>query len=77
MSWRIVNRILGLAAADPMFWRELQCNPLGAIRKHGFELTVEESEAFRALHTEDLAVFCQCLLAQLTSADEENHKDTI
>lgn len=65
MSWKIVNRILGLAAADPMFWRELQCNPLVTIQKHGFELTAEEREAFRTLNTEDLAVFCQCLLEQL------------
>lgn len=65
MSWKIVNRILGLAAVDPTFWQELQCNPLGAIQKHGFELTTEEREVFRTLKTEDLAVFCQCLLEQL------------
>lgn len=72
MSWKIVNRMLGLAAADPVFWQELQCNPLTAAHKYGFELTAEELEAFLALNTEDLAVFCQCLLEKLALPEKES-----
>ncbi len=70
MSWRIVNQILGLAAADPVFWQELQRDPLAAIQKQGFGLTIEEEEAFRAMDTENLALCCQYLLEQLTSSEK-------
>jgi hypothetical protein len=76
MSWRIVNRILGLAAADPVFWQAFQRDPLATIQEHGFELTEEEREAFRTMNTEDLAVCCQSLLEQLaSSAKESNERD--
>ena len=65
MSWKTVNRILGLAAVDQHFWQELQQSPLATIVAHGFELTPEEQEIFRVIDTSDLSQFSQYLLDKL------------
>jgi hypothetical protein len=65
MSWRTINRILGLAAVDDSFWSALQKNPLAAVEAQGFELTVEEKEIFRRIIAHDLSTFSQYLLEQL------------
>ena len=65
MSWKTINRILGLAAVDQGFWQALQQEPLAAIQAYGFELTAEEKEVFRTISTSDLSEFSQYLLDQL------------
>lgn len=69
MSWAVINQILGLATADPDFWQEFQRNPLIAVQKQGFELTIEEKEVFCNAGTTDLTLFSQYLLTQLVSPE--------
>ncbi len=66
MSWKILNRILGLAAVDPQFWQALQMDPLAAIQAEGFDLTPEEQALMSKAATENLAEFSQYLLTMLT-----------
>jgi hypothetical protein len=69
VSWKIINRILGLATADCEFWEAFQKDPLATVQERGFELTAEEQEAFKRANVQTLAEFCQDLLSQLDSTD--------
>lgn len=71
MSWKTINRILGLAAVDHRFWQAVQQDPIAAILSQGFELTPEEQEVFRTIHTKDLSEFSQYLLDKLTPTIEK------
>jgi uncharacterized protein (DUF885 family) len=71
MSWKTLNRILGLAAADQHFWQALQVNPLAAIRAEGFELTPEEQTILSESAAETLAEFSQYLLDTLAPDAQE------
>lgn len=65
MSWKTINRILGLAAVDQHFWQALQRDPLAAIQAQGFELTREEQAVLSKIAVRTLAEFSQCLLDEL------------
>lgn len=74
MSWKMINQILGLAVADPDFWRDLQQNPLDAVQKQGFELINEEIEVFSQGETADLAQFSRYLLERLDPPESERER---
>lgn len=65
MSWKTINRILGLAAIDQHFWQALQEDPVAAIQSQGFELTLEEQAIVRRGTVETLTAFSQYLLDSL------------
>lgn len=69
MSWKTLNRILGLAAVDQQFWQELKKDPLAASLGKGFELTEEERVVFGKIHAENLSEFSQHLLDVLGSQE--------
>jgi hypothetical protein len=62
MSWKTINRILGLAAVDQHFWQALQKDPLTAIQEQGFELNLEEQAILNQIAVESLPEFSQRLL---------------
>jgi hypothetical protein len=66
MSWKTINRILGLASINPVFRQQLQKDPLTALEIEGFELTSEEQEAFGKFYSLPVSQFCQRLLEELT-----------
>lgn len=66
MSWKMINRILGLASINPNFQQQLQQNPLAAIEVYKSELTLEELEAFRAFASLPFPQFCERLRDTLT-----------
>ncbi|GHO48017.1 Os1348 family NHLP clan protein [Ktedonospora formicarum] len=70
MSWKTLNSILGLAAVDKQFWRELRENPLVSTQKRGFELTEEEKAVFSTISAETLSEFSQCLLDAFSDSDD-------
>lgn len=72
MSWKVINHILGLAAVDQQFWRELQKDLLAACESRGFELTVEEKVVLSRIHAETLTDFSKQLLTEF--ADTPPHK---
>lgn len=65
MSWKAINHILGLAAVDQQFWKELKKDPLAVCESRGFELTSEEKAVLSRIHAETLTEFSQCLLDEL------------
>lgn len=65
MSWKTLNRILGLAATDQHFWQALQEDPVAAIQSQGFELTPEEQAIVSRGAVETLPEFSQYLLDSL------------
>lgn len=69
MPWKTINEILGLAATDDEFARELLTSPIETAQKHGYRLTEEEREAFQMSRTENLSYFCRDLLRYLADAD--------
>ena len=70
MSWKAINYILGLAAVDQQFWKELKKNPLAVFESRGFELTSEEKEVLSRIHAETLTEFSQHLLDKLGDAGD-------
>ncbi|MGH2509351.1 MAG: Os1348 family NHLP clan protein [Ktedonobacteraceae bacterium] len=69
MSWKTINRIIGLASINLPFQQQLQENPLNALEVQGFELTPEELEVFRALALLPFPQFCQRLQEKLAPED--------
>lgn len=65
MSWKTINRILGLASVDQQFWQMLRKDPLAAVRSQGFELTPEEQTVLSRITAETLSEFSQCVLDEL------------
>lgn len=65
MSWKVINHILGMAAVDQQFWKELQKDPLIICESRGFELTSEEKAVLGSIHAETLVEFSQRLLDEL------------
>lgn len=65
MSWKTIHRILGLAAVDEEFAREILERPLEAIDKRGFQLTEQERSVLAQIHAETLAAFSRQLLEYL------------
>ncbi len=70
MSWKTLNRILGLAAVDQQFWQALKKDPLAASQGRGFELTEEEQSVFSTIHAEKLSEFSQQLLDAFGSPND-------
>lgn len=62
MSWKIINRIIGLASINPTFQQRLQQDPEAALKEVGFELTPKEMEVFKTSASLPFAQFCQQLL---------------
>lgn len=62
MSWRTINSILGLAAMDEAFCKELLQNPVKAIKQRQYSLTKEEEEKLSSISARDLAHFSQQVL---------------
>jgi hypothetical protein len=71
MSWKIINRIIGLASIDPEFREALQREPLETLEAEGFELTPEEQEIFATCTKLPFSEFCQHLIEKL-GPDQEN-----
>jgi hypothetical protein len=65
MSWKTVNRILGQAAIDPDFRQRLQEDALATLAAEGFELTLEEQEAFASFGSLPFPQLCERLLEKL------------
>lgn len=65
MSWKTINQILGLAAVDQQFWKELKKDPLTVCQNRGFELTAEEKAVLSRIHADTLSEFSQRLLDEL------------
>lgn len=65
MSWKVINHILGLAAVDQQFWKELRKDPLAVCESQGFELTSVEKAVLSRIHAETLTEFSQRLLDEL------------
>ncbi len=64
MSWKIINRIIGLASINPDFRQRLQRDPLLALKAQGIVLTAEELEVFKKYAALPFAQFCQRLYPQ-------------
>ena len=65
MSWKTINQILGLASINRGFRQQLQQDPMAALEAEGFELTLEEQEAFAKFYSLPVSQFCQRLLEEL------------
>ncbi len=74
MSWEIINQILGLAALDKDFARELLKNPLKAIHERGYSLTSEEEEVFSEISTSDLYTLNKCLRQKMKGIIPDSDK---
>lgn len=73
MSWKTINKIIGLASLDPGFRETLLHDPVAAIESQGFELTCEERKELQACASRTLVEFCQNVLERLaTPLSEEN-----
>ncbi|MEO9031177.1 MAG: Os1348 family NHLP clan protein [Ktedonobacteraceae bacterium] len=72
MSWKTINRILGLAAINPVFRQQLQQDPRTALEAQGFELAQEELEAFSAFASLPFSQFCQ-RLSETLAPDEHSY----
>jgi hypothetical protein len=75
MSWHIINEVLGLAATNELFAQELITDPLQAVRKHGYQLTVAEQEAFQMSVSQTLDVFSQNLLLHLSQVTRSHGRE--
>lgn len=71
MSWQTINEILGLAATDKQFAQELLVDPVDAVTKRGYHLTVAEQEAFRRSASGAIDTFSQNLLHHLVQEPAE------
>lgn len=61
MSWKTINRILGLASINLAFRQQLQTDPEAALETQGIELTAEELETLKAFSVLPFPQFCQRL----------------
>ncbi len=61
MSWKEINRVIGLASINPAFQKQLQEDPLTALEAQRFELTQEELDVFKSLASLPFSQFCQRL----------------
>ncbi|GHO75304.1 hypothetical protein KSD_30750 [Ktedonobacter sp. SOSP1-85] len=77
MSWKIINRILGLAAINPAFRQQLQEDPRAALEIQGFELTPDEMEVFKRHTTLPFAQLCQQLFETYAPHNQESSGETI
>ena len=71
MSWKIINRIIGLASINPTFRQRLQQDPEATLKEEGFELTSQEMEAFKTFASLPFAQFCQQLLKSFATDGSE------
>jgi len=71
MSWKIINRIIGLATINPTFRQRLQQEPEVALKEEGFELTPQEMEAFKTFAPLPFTQFCQQLLKSFAADGSE------
>lgn len=69
MSWKIINRILGLAAINSDFRQQLQEDPLAALETQNVEITREELEALKAFASLPFPQFCQRLTEKFSEMD--------
>ncbi|HLG64842.1 MAG TPA: Os1348 family NHLP clan protein [Ktedonosporobacter sp.] len=69
MSWKIINRILGLATIDQDFAQKLLTDPLPAIQDKGFQLTNREREVFSEISASTLNELSQQLMQKLSHDD--------
>ncbi|HEU5379585.1 MAG TPA: Os1348 family NHLP clan protein [Ktedonobacteraceae bacterium] len=65
MSWKTINRIIGLASINPIFREQLQQDPQAALETEGFKLTQTEMEMVRSVASLPFTQFCQCLQERL------------
>lgn len=65
MSWKSINRIIGLASINLAFRQQLQQDPQVALEAQGIDLTPEELEAIKAFITLPFPQFCQRLSQEL------------
>jgi hypothetical protein len=65
MSRDVINQILGLAAIDKEFARQLLEKPLPAIHSKGFQLTSEESKILQNYQARTLQDLSKYLLQKL------------
>ncbi|HLG63723.1 MAG TPA: Os1348 family NHLP clan protein [Ktedonosporobacter sp.] len=70
MSWKMINRILGLASISPTFQQELQQDPQAALESHGFQLTAEELATFKAFAPLPFPLFCERVFSELAPEEE-------
>jgi hypothetical protein len=76
MSWKIINRVLGLASINPAFRQQLQEDPLAALEAQGFELTPEELETFKKYASLPFSQFCQSLSEELAPNTQHSYEET-
>lgn len=69
MSWQIINQILGLAAVDKKFARDLLKEPLASIQARGFHLTLEEQRVFSKITASSMNELSQRLMQMLPPDD--------
>ncbi len=62
MSWKTINRILGLASINQSFRQQLQRDPRATLEAYGFELAPEELEALCAYASLPFLQFCRRLM---------------
>ncbi|RAQ94026.1 Os1348 family NHLP clan protein [Thermogemmatispora tikiterensis] len=62
MSWKMINRILGLASVNQNFRQQLQRDPRATLEAYGFELTSEELEAICSYASLPFLQFCRRLM---------------
>lgn len=67
MSWKTINRIIGLATINPSFRQQLQQDPLAALKAQGFTLTPEELAVFSKYASLPFTQLCQRLEEELAS----------
>lgn len=70
MSWKTLNRILGLALVDQQFWNELKKDPVATCENRGFDLSLEEKAVLSRIHVGTLTEFSQHLLDEF---DNQRH----
>jgi hypothetical protein len=69
MSFSTINEILGLAVIDETFQHALLTDPLAAVRRRHFVLSVREEEILCSIHTTDFVEFVRLLREQLATND--------
>jgi hypothetical protein len=69
MSFSTINEILGLAVIDETFQHGLLIDPLAAVRRRHFVLSVREEEIFCSIHATNFVEFVRLLREQLATND--------
>ncbi len=70
MGWQTINQILGEAAINPDFCRELLASPVQTIEANGWHLAEEERQVLETIHAQSLTEFSQLLLSRLPRGHE-------